>query len=395
MAVKKYQILQKISDTETLTLHPETDASIVQVDSTAAGVNASNVQDALKEVNDNIKAITGGGVVTGVKGDAETEYRLGNVNITKANIGLSNVENTSDADKPVSTAQKAALDLKADKTYVDTELANKASTSALNELTNVVATKADKDTVNQSLANKADNSTVTAIDSRVTTVEGKVSTLEETITGLSGAMHFRGSVTSDPLTTTPTLDPAAASGDVVLYDGKEYIYDGSAWALFGDEGSYLTKTTYAADKTAQNEKDTEQDTAIANAASAAGNAQSLADTARSMASSNADAISAMTHDGSGNASTGSVYSADKLSTARKISVAGDVAGEASFDGTADVTINATLANSGITAGDYSCIHVNEKGIATAGGQFIEVGATTSSTPSSSLCVGGLFFKMLG
>lgn len=37
------------------------------------------------------------GDVTGVKGSAETEYRIGNVNITKANIGLGNVENKSSA----------------------------------------------------------------------------------------------------------------------------------------------------------------------------------------------------------------------------------------------------------------------------------------------------------
>ena len=34
------------------------------------------------------------GAVTGVKGNAENSYRIGNVNITKANIGLGNVENT-------------------------------------------------------------------------------------------------------------------------------------------------------------------------------------------------------------------------------------------------------------------------------------------------------------
>ena len=51
------------------------------------------------------KAVTSGGVydaitsassgVTGVKGSAETDYRTGNVNITKANIGLGNVDNVS------------------------------------------------------------------------------------------------------------------------------------------------------------------------------------------------------------------------------------------------------------------------------------------------------------
>lgn len=54
--------------------------------------------------------------VTGVKGSEESAYRQGNVNITKANIGLGNVDNTSDANKPISTKQKAAIDLKLDKT---------------------------------------------------------------------------------------------------------------------------------------------------------------------------------------------------------------------------------------------------------------------------------------
>jgi hypothetical protein len=48
--------------------------------------------------------------ITGVKGDAEATYRTGNVNITKTNIGLGNVDNTSDLDKPISTATQTALD---------------------------------------------------------------------------------------------------------------------------------------------------------------------------------------------------------------------------------------------------------------------------------------------
>ena len=48
-----------------------------------------------------------------VKGNAETEYRTGNVNLTPANIGLGNVDNTSDLNKPISTATQTALDRKA------------------------------------------------------------------------------------------------------------------------------------------------------------------------------------------------------------------------------------------------------------------------------------------
>ena len=51
--------------------------------------------------------------VTGVKGEAESSYRIGNVNITKANDGLGNVNNTSDANKPISTATQTALNSKA------------------------------------------------------------------------------------------------------------------------------------------------------------------------------------------------------------------------------------------------------------------------------------------
>lgn len=47
---------------------------------------------------------------TAVKGNAETTYRTGNVNLTPADIGLGNVNNTSDANKPISTATQAALD---------------------------------------------------------------------------------------------------------------------------------------------------------------------------------------------------------------------------------------------------------------------------------------------
>ena len=48
--------------------------------------------------------------VKGIKGEAEDTFRQGNVNITKGNIGLENVDNTSDADKPISNKQQAEFD---------------------------------------------------------------------------------------------------------------------------------------------------------------------------------------------------------------------------------------------------------------------------------------------
>ena len=47
--------------------------------------------------------------VAGVKGNAESAYRTGNVNITPSNIGLGNVNNTADKDKSVKKADTADL----------------------------------------------------------------------------------------------------------------------------------------------------------------------------------------------------------------------------------------------------------------------------------------------
>ena len=63
------------------------------------------------------------------------------------------------------------------------------------------------------------------------------------LSGLTGAMHFRGTVSSQP-----TNDAASyadyISGDVVLYGTKEYVYikgnnaEASQWIELGDEGSW-------------------------------------------------------------------------------------------------------------------------------------------------------------
>jgi hypothetical protein len=74
------------------------------------GLSTNDFTNAEKTKLADIEAGAQVNTITGVKGDAETDYRTGNVNITKENIGLGNVDNTSDLDKPISTATQAALD---------------------------------------------------------------------------------------------------------------------------------------------------------------------------------------------------------------------------------------------------------------------------------------------
>lgn len=53
-----------------------------------------------------------------------------------------------------------------------------------------------------------------------------------------------------------------------------------------------------------------------------------------------------------------------------------------------------IADSGIEEGVYSVVKVNQKGIATAGGQIIQFGKPEDNVPSDSLAVGGLFFRLI-
>lgn len=119
LAGGKLTLTTGVAGATNLVLNSGTYVAIVYVDengnitsqgmTATSAVEAGNNQPVTSDgVNSAIQSATGG-LVTGVKGNSESTYRTGNVNITKANIGLSNVNNTSDADKPVSTAQATAI----------------------------------------------------------------------------------------------------------------------------------------------------------------------------------------------------------------------------------------------------------------------------------------------
>lgn len=433
---KNYQIIQKIAADEYILLHPETDASIVNL--AAEGIEATNVQDALIELNENIKAITGGGVVTGVKGSAETEYRLGQVNITKANIGLGNVDNTSDADKPVSTAQQAELDKKADASDVTSKLALKADKSEIPDVSDFI-TKAVTDLVNYY--------TKSQIDAKVETLEGKISAIPKFAISVVEELPTTGIST-----TTIYLKKTSTTETGNLY--TEYIYVDGAWESLGtqtlDLSNYATKD-YVTNAIKDFLTATQINTAISNTLKDYVKTASLAAIATSgkLADATEDAThrvvtdaektawnakqDALTYDNAPTANSekhvksGAVYAADKaiddkvtnivngttkvakaaaadsatsadaaakLSTARTIALKGDATGSASFDGSANKDITVTLANSGVAAGSYSAVTVDAKGRVTAGAQLVEVGSEEQTNPTNNLAVGGLFFKLI-
>ena len=66
---------------------------------------------------------------------------------------------------------------------------------------------------------------------------------------------------------------------------------------------------------------------------------------------------------------GTAVAATQLETARTVSVSGAASGSATFDGTANADIAITLADSGVTAGSYSTVTVDEKGLVRGGDQL--------------------------
>lgn len=418
-STKKYQIQQKQED-GMLTLHPETEASIVIYDGTDAGLVATNVQDAVDELKTLVNDITGGGVVTGVKGDSEESYRQGNVNITKANIGLGNV--TNDAQIPLT--QKGAASGVA---TLGTD-----SKVPVSQLPDLSATYIP-------VSQKGSNSGVATLGS-----DGKVpaSQLPSYVDDVIEGYYYNGQFYSDEahqnqitpeegkiyidLSTNKTyrwggstyaqLDSGLALGETAgtAYEGSkgkqnadniEAIISGSQKVGSATNADNATNATHAISADSATEADHATSADSATTAGTATNAGNVTTSINGHAlteifEENGTTVKEATHATSANSATNATNAtnatkaatADKLTTARTIGLSGDVVGSASFDGSANATISATLAASGVTAGTYSVVTVDTKGRVTTGGQIIEVGTTGQSSPTTALAVGGIFFK---
>lgn len=181
-------------------------ADIVEIN-TIEGLDAKNVQDALVKIKD----IADNGGVTGVKGNSETDYRKGNVNITPTNIGLGNVTNHAQVKRTEMGVANGVATLGADgkvpsnqlPSYVDDvlEYDNKSAFPATGETGKIYVSKDTNLTyrwsgsayveISPSLALGETSSTAYAGDkgkalaTRVAAVETKSSTNESNISSVS------------------------------------------------------------------------------------------------------------------------------------------------------------------------------------------------------------------
>lgn len=190
--------LQAALDAKAPTASPTFTGTVAGVSKAMVGLsNVDNTSDAGKPVSAATQA------ALDLKAPLASPTFTGTVaGVTKAHVGLSNVDNTSDAGKPVSTATQTALNLKAD-------LASPTFTGTVAGITKTMVGLGNAD--NTSDADKPiSTATQTALDAKATKPRFTTSTTT------SGNIQLNtGTNTWGILTGAPTLAIAAAAGDLI------------------------------------------------------------------------------------------------------------------------------------------------------------------------------------
>lgn len=90
------------------------------------------------------------------------------------------------------------------------------------------------------------SSQVTPLSTALNTLQQEVTELQEAIGNLGNIMNYLGDskqaiqpgVTGAQITLSDDTTVTAVKGDVVTYGSQEFLFNGTGWRLYGDEGSY-------------------------------------------------------------------------------------------------------------------------------------------------------------
>lgn len=162
-----------------------------------------------------------------------------NITVTTSGTGDYVANVTWDAATSTFTVTKATLPQESDITIA----------TATGSGSFITALSANGHEITPTLGNVLTGATVAAAPTTDLGVVNK-KYVDDAVAGVTGAMHFVGTSTTaitDGGTQDPTIDgqpvTEKTAGDVVLYNGLEFVWDGSKWNQLGDEGSYALKTT--------------------------------------------------------------------------------------------------------------------------------------------------------
>jgi hypothetical protein len=167
----------------------------------------------------------------------------GSITLAKSDVGLGNAENTSDANKPVSSATQTALNLKANAADVTTLLATKANTASLatvatsgnfNDLTNKPTTTAASTLSGTvAVANGGTGLTSAGLNGQVLSSTGSGTLTWTTLAPLSvGTISSTSSSAGASITNSVlSLTPADATNGGIVTTGNQ-AFSGGKVILF-------------------------------------------------------------------------------------------------------------------------------------------------------------------
>lgn len=418
---------------------PETSADQVTVADAGNKLTATNVEDALQELATKVASAGKVDDVQDVNGSSIVTNKI--AKLTKAAVGLGNVDNTADANKSV----KHATSADSATTATSATTANSATKATQDASGNVItSTYATKTELQNGLAGKSQSKTYNNYQAFVTAVNA----MNNTALKVGDNVFI---VTPD----VPDMWVSAVNSSSASYtyssDSAIVTALGSANGLTVGYYVFRKLETQKVDLTAyQTKTDNSLNTTSKTVVGAINEVKSTADSALSKANTNATSITNITNgttkvgkagtaDNATNVTTNingkaisSIFESDGTtvkkatnatsadvaaeaqSTQGELSITGYSSGGATsslvYNGGYDYTLsfengdfvgtnsnsgfNVNLATTGVKAGTYSALTVDAKGRATAGGQMQEYGTSGQTTPSASLAVNGTFWQLI-
>lgn len=413
---------------------PETSADQVTVADAGNKLTATNVEDALQELASGVASAGKVDDVQDVNGSSIVTNKI--AKLTKAAVGLGNVDNTADANKSV----KHATSADSATTATSATTANSATKATQDASGNVItSTYATKTELQEGLAGKSQSKTYNNYQAFVTAVNA----MNNTALKVGDNVFI---VTPD----VPDMWVSAVNSSSATYT---YSSDSAIVTALGSTngltvGYYVFREleTEKVDLTAyQTKTDNSLNTTSKTVVGAINEVKGTADSALSKANTNATSITNITNGTTKVGKAGAADNATNVTTningkaisdifesngttvknatnANKATSADKVKGELSFFGTQEGTqenfpfngstgktivfndLERTVQHSDtayfglpdILGGTktFSVVEVDKRGIVTAGGQMQEYGTSGQTTPSASLAVNGTFWQLV-
>lgn len=389
MAIEKRKILRNTEQDGLVQVLIETSADQVTYSNTSSGLQATNAQNAIDEIEGRVDTLE-----TDIQNAGKVDdVKINNVSIVSSKNANIVTDETYDSSTNKIATQKSVSNHNADSNS-HTDIRNSIST-AKTDITNIKKLIPNQATETNQLADKD------FVNSSITT---STATFQGTVEGSTAEVAL-GTISGMDINDYAFWKHTDSAGNVVY---SKYKYNGTAWIFEYDlNNSSFTASQWAAINSGIskdivntivpntrkiNNKSLSSDVSLSLDDILDGSTRKLSDyylktnpngyTKTEASSTNGNikinGVETQVYRLPSNVIQSGVATDNNYTNAEKEAVS-------------KIPSKATAVNQ--PAANYSCVHVNTEGIVENGGQIIEFGSAGQTTPSASLCYGGLFFEL--